>query len=217
MPDPLLSASFLFRFAAPCRYKAEAAAVSGIALDESYRLPSFVPLDGGPEGPEVRAAWSETGLTFWVRVAGKRQPPWCRENRIEDSDGFHVWIDTRDTHNIHRAGRFCHYFVFLPSGGGHRLEDPVAEQLWINRARENAHPIRPGMLRVRTEKRSDGYLLEAHIAAAALTGFDAVEHPRLGFTYAITDRELGERTFSCGAEFPYRDDPSVWGTLELVK
>ena len=62
------------------------------------------------------------------------------------------WIDTRDTHNIHRAARFCHYFVFLPSGGGNRLADPVAAQMLINRAREQADPVRPGMLGVRSRK-----------------------------------------------------------------
>ena len=29
-----------------------------------------------------------------------------------------VWIDTRNTQNIHRAGRFCHRFAFLPVGAG---------------------------------------------------------------------------------------------------
>ena len=37
--------------------------------------------------------------------------------------------------------------------------------------------------KVRSEKRIDGYILESFIPAAALTGFDMFEHPRLGFTY----------------------------------
>ncbi len=202
----------MFRYSVPCRYLPD-----GAELGESYRLPNFTPLDGGPEGPEVRAGWNELGLSLRLHVTSKRHLPWCRENRIEESDGLHVWIDTRDTHNIHRASRFCHYFVFLPSGGGHRLDGPVAEQLLINRARENARPIRAGMLSAKSERRPDGYVLEAHLPSDALTGFDPVEHPRLGFTYCITDRELGLRTFNCGPEFPFRDDPSVWATLELVK
>jgi hypothetical protein len=186
-------------------------------LSEAYRLPNFTPLDGGPAEPEVRVGWNESGLTIWLEVTGKRQPLWCRGNRVEDSDGLHVWIDTRDTHNIHRAGRFCHYFVFIPGGGGPRLDQPVVEQLWINRARENARPIRPGMLQATCEKRRDGYRLEARIAAAALTGFDLAEHPRLGFTYCVADREIGLRTFNCGPEFPFREDPSLWATLEFIK
>jgi hypothetical protein len=89
--------------------------------------------------------------------------------------------------------------------------------LLINRARESPKPIRQGLLRVRSEKRVDGYLLEAFLPAAALTGFDPAEHPRLGFTYAVIDRELGDQTFSCGPEFSYQDDPSLWASLELVR
>jgi hypothetical protein len=160
-------------------------------------------------------AWSEQGFAFAVRVEGKTQAPWCRESRPDDSDGVRLWIDTRDTHNIHRASRFCHQFAFLPAGAGRALDEPVGEQLLVNRAKENAKPVRPGMLAARRENRAGGYLLEGCIPAAALTGFDPVEHPRLGFTYAVVDRELGEQAFS-GSEFPYRDDPSLWSTLELT-
>ena len=39
----------------------------------------------------------------------------------------------------------------------------------------------------------------------------------LGFTYFVFDRELGQQYFSMGSEFPFASDPSLWGTLELVK
>lgn len=97
------------------------------------------------------------------------------------------------------------------------LDEPFADQLLINRARENAKPIRPEDLEVRREKRIDGYLLECHIPAKALTGFNPVDHPRLGFTYAVVDRELGWQTLSLGGEFRFQEDPSLWGTLELVE
>jgi hypothetical protein len=58
-------------------------------------------------------------------------------------------------------------------------------------------------------------VLEAFIAAAALTGFDPQEHPRLGFNYRIVDRELGEQTLSVGSPMPFQEDPSLWATLEL--
>jgi hypothetical protein len=216
MADLLIPPTFLFRFAAPCRRKEPLWTADGADLNESFRLPNLAALDDAPERADVRAAWSEAGLALEVRIAGKRQSAWCRENRIEDSDGFHVWIDTRDTHNIHRAGRFCHAFVFLPSGGGSRLDEPVALAMPINRARENPKPVRPGLLGVRSERRVDGYVLQAHIPAAALTGFDPAEHPRIGFMYALVDRELGLHTFCSSAEFPYQEDPSLWATLELA-
>jgi hypothetical protein len=60
-----------------------------------------------------------------------------------------------------------------------------------------------------------GYLLAAHIPAAALTGFDSDEHPRLGFSYAVI--EHGWQTFTVGPEFPFVEDPSLRGELELKR
>lgn len=213
----MLPTRYLFRFAVPCRYRDPLWTASGASLDDTYRLPSLTSLEGQGSPAEVQAAWSEAGLVFAVRVEGKLQAPWCRASRPEDSDGFQVWIDTRDVRNVHRAGRFCHRFIFLPLGGGRRLDEPMAQTLSINRARELSRPVQPGQLRVRSEKRADGYLLEAFIPAEAMTGFDPQEHPRLGFTYALIDAELGQQTFSIGSPMPYEEDPSLWATLELVK
>jgi hypothetical protein len=107
--------------------------------------------------------------------------------------------------------------VFLPAGAGRQNEQPIADQLIINRARENAKPIRPGALGVHADVRADGYTLHGFIPSGAITGYEPAEHPRLGFTYAIQDRELGLQTFSVGSGFPYDEDPSVWATLELIK
>ncbi len=219
---PLLPPRFLFRFAAPCRYAPEATVeplatwqAKGFGLGEEFRLPNLDELEGRRATADVRAAWSEAGLAFAVRTSGKRQPPRCDSERPWESDGFQFWIDTRDTHNVHRATRFCHQFLCLPTGAGRRRQDPLIEQFFIHRAKEHARRANPGEIRVRSEQRVDGYLLEAFISTIALTGFDPQEHPRLGFTYAVADYELGEQTFSCPPGLPFRDDPSLWGTLEL--
>lgn len=217
MSDTLLSPTFLFRFATPCLYHKKMWSTGGVKLKETHRLPSFGELEGRGMFADLRMGWSEAGLCISMRVLGKKQTPWCRSSRIDDSDGLQLFIDTRDSHNIHRAGRFCHRFVFLPSGGGPKLDEPVAQLLEVNRSREQPKPVDDGDLKVRSEKRIDGYLLDAHIPAEAITGFDVDEHPRLGFTYAVVDRELGWQTFSVGQEFPFTDDPSLWGTLELEK
>jgi hypothetical protein len=186
-------------------------------LEPKHRLVDLGSLEGQPGGCDFRAAWSPSGLAFSARVEGKRQAPWCRAAKVEDSDGVQVWIDTRDVHNVHRAGRFCHRFLFLPAGAGPRLDQPAAQWLPINRAREHPNPVRPGLIRVRSVRLPGGYLLEAFLPAEALTGFDPQEHPRLGFQYAVLDRELGERTFTAGSPLPYQEDPGLWATLELVK
>jgi hypothetical protein len=217
MTNDLLPKRFLFRFSVPCRYRTPIWTAAGSGLDESYCLTNIAELEDAPTSVDFRMAWSETGLAFRAGVLGKRQPPWCRTNRPEYSDSVQIWIDTRDVHNIHRAGRFCHRFLFMPTGGGNRLDQPVAQWLPINRAKEHPKAIAQGQVRVRSEKLPDGYVMEAFIATEALTGFDVQEHPRLGFTYAVIDRELGERSFSAGSPMPYQEDPSLWATLELVR
>ncbi|HYW80495.1 MAG TPA: hypothetical protein VE890_13010 [Thermoguttaceae bacterium] len=208
---------FLFRFSAPCHYHQPLWTAKGAKLGARYRLPNFAELEERANAADLRAAWSEEGIAFSLKVEGKKQPPWCRESRLEDSDGLHLFVDTRDVHNVHRASRFCHHFLFLPSGGGDQGDTPIAQAMPIARARENPRPIETGQLHVRSEKRINGYVLDAMIDAEALTGFDPGEHPRLGFTFALIDRELGEQTFSVGGPMPYQSDPSLWATLELVK
>ncbi len=217
MTQPLLPTRFLFRFAADLAYVEKLGEAAPTELPAEYRLPNLAELDGERMFADIRAAWNEAGLALSVRVEGKRHPSWCRETKLEDSDGLQLWIDTRATHNIHRATRFCHRFIFLPAGGGRSYNDPVADQLLVDRARENANPVRPGLLKAATEKRVDGYVMSLFIPAAALTGFNPTDHPKLGFTYYLMDRELGSQYFSMGAEFPFASDPSLWGTLQMVR
>ncbi|MEX0936262.1 MAG: hypothetical protein WDZ59_00265 [Pirellulales bacterium] len=217
MSDALLSPRFLFRFRVPLRYCKEACGLAKFSLGDAYRLWNPAQLDEERTFADMRMGWNEQGIALAARVTGKRQPPWCRDTKPEDSDGLQVWLDTRDTHNIHRASRYCHRFVFLPAGVGRQNEQAFADQMIINRARENAKPIRPGALSVHAEVRADGYMLQGFIPSGAITGYEPAEHPRLGFTYAIQDRELGLQTFSVGSGFPYDEDPSVWATLELLR
>jgi len=215
MSETLLSPRFLFHFAVPLLYCPSLGGGKQHELGEEYRLLPLSQLDGMKTFGDVRAAWHEGGVAFSAIVSGKKQPPWCRESRLEDSDGLQVWIDTRATHNIHRATRFCQRFALLPAGAGRNNAEPVAEQLIINRARENAPSVRPQLFKIASRVAKDGYRLDAFVPAEALAGYDPEEHPRLGFTYALYDRELGLQTFSAGEEYPYEEDPSVWATLEL--
>lgn len=217
MPQSLVPPRFLFRFAAMLPQCEAKWTDAGRALDESYRMLGLGALDGGRQFADVRAAWSTAGLVFTVRIEGKRQSPWCRDSRIEESDGIQLWIDTRNTHNVHRATRYCHRFAFLPAGGGRDLDRPVAEQLLINRSRENARPVRPRELKVASRIRKKGYTLAAFIPAEVLGGYDPDEHRQLGFQYSIHDRELGLQTFAVGPGMPYDEDPSLWATLDMTE
>jgi hypothetical protein len=217
MSDALISPTMLFRFAAPCLHMEERWSAAGIKLGEKYRLPCFAELAGAKTFADLRLGWSENGIAINLVVRGKEQTPWCRDSRIDDSDGLQLWIDTRNTQNIHRAGRFCHRFAFLPVGAGRKLDEPVAVLLAINRAKESPREISAAALKVRAEMAAGGYRLEAFIAADALTGYSPADQPALSFTYAVIDRELGCQTFTVGSELPFAEDPSLWGTLNLVR
>jgi hypothetical protein len=218
MSDSILSPAFLFRFAVPCRYAASMWPQRGAAaLGADHALPSFGQWEGRRLFATLRIGWNELGIGCDLRVQGKSAQPWCRANRVEDSDGLWIWLDTRNTQGVHRANRFCHRFAFLPEGGGSRFDEPVGLWMPIHRARENSKPIHREQLALTSTCSAGGYSLRSFIPADALTGFDASEHPKLGFSYAVVDRELGWQTFSVGPEFPFGEDPSLWGTLELVR
>ncbi len=217
MAKSVLSPSFLFQFAVPLNYREKIWHERPLGYTDDYKLRGFGELDGRKQFADVRGGWNERGVSFSVLVTGKRQPVWCRESRVDESDGFQIWLDTRATHNVHRATRFCHRFVFLPIGAGPSYRDPVGDQMLINRARENANPVRPGDLRVRGTLTKDGYLLECCVPATSLTGYDPSEYDKLGFFYAVMDRELGWQTQSVSTQFPIDEDPSIWTTLELTR
>lgn len=215
--EPLLAPSFLFRFQARCLYRKSGWTQAGAVLEPDYQLPYFSALDERTERAVVRVAWNEAGMYFTLDVSGKKQAPWCRDTRIEDSDGAQLFVDTRATHNVHRASRFCHRFAIMPSGTGRNLDEPFIGMLAINRARESPREIDQRTLKVACRRRADGYQLDAFVPAGALTGFDPAEHPKLGFTYIMLDRELGPQAWTIAPTFPIVEDPSLWGTLELVK
>jgi len=217
MPTQLIPPTLLFNFQIGCTYVKELWSDTKLELPAACRVPCFAELESRPNFADLRLAWNEKGIAASLRVTGKKQQPWCRASRFDDSDGLSLCLDTRDVHDIHRATRFCHRFVFTPRGKGQDSEQPMSRLIDIHRAKDNPKSVRDETLRVRGKKLADGYILRALVPAEAITGFDADEHPRLGFNYAIIDSELGWQTFSVGSDFPTLEDPSLWGTLELTR
>ena len=218
--NSLLAPRFLFHFEVPIG-RSDQAWSPNLQLGTEYRLPDLAQLDEdfvdhARRFADVRMAWQPEGLLWTVTVDEKHKSLWCRESRVDQSDGLQLWIDTRATHNLHRATRYCHRFVFLPAGAGRDWARPHADQLLIQRARENAPPIRPSQLKVASHVSPHGYRLSAFAPASALSGFDPQEQPRIGFNYLVLDMEYGGQTFSQGGELPYDEDPSCWATLLLV-
>ncbi len=215
--EQLIPSSMLYRFSVDClHFDGKWQKLAGVQLDERYTIPVFSTLDNRRVFAEMRIGWNDAGLFINLAVTGKTQSPWCRPTQLLESDSLQLWIDTRDTHNVHRASRFCHWFVFLPTGGGTRRDEPMASMLKINRARDVPKSFGQATFSMNAKQTSNGYTLSIHIPAGAMDGWNAQDHRKLGFHYAVVDRELGVQSLAIGAEFPTSEDPSLWQTLELV-
>lgn len=214
----LIPARFLLRVAHPCPHVADMPAGGDgdlIVLPEAARLDHLPDLDDGPRFADVRLGWNAAGLGLWAEVTGKRQPLLGDVERPRASDGLTLWLDTRGDRTFHRAGRTCHQFHFLPSGGGAKKDEPTFIQAKIGRATADA-PLSPASeVPYRCTRLKGGYRIEAFLSAAVLSGFDPETNPRLGVYYAVRDFELGEQTLGVGQEFPFAEDPSLWAALEL--
>jgi hypothetical protein len=218
MQTPLIPQPFWFRLALACPRIDDLPRAGKRLLDlpAACALPATTPLEGRAPWAEVRAAWSPKGLAVAVEVAGKPGPIVHDPQRPEASDGVQLWVDTRDTRDVHRATRFCHRFQasILPAARGEDLGVEVVP-LRIHRALADA-PFAPrDRLQARAERLRKGWRLELFLPAEALNGFDPETNRRLGFLYQVTDSDRGDQFLGVGREFPVGEDPSLWATLEL--
>ena len=210
---------FLFRYSVPVCHVARLPKTGRQLLDlpQECALPDWGTLDGQESIGRIHAAWNDAGVGFSVQVGGKKAPLVADPNDPESADGLQVWIDTRNTQTIHQASRFCHHFCLLPAGAGSKSDKPLAIQLPIARAREDAPLAKSAEIPIAVKLKKGGYQLEAWLPADVLQGFDAEANPRLGFYYLLHDSEKGEQYLNVGREFPFAHDPSLWSTLELVR
>ncbi len=206
--------NLLFRYRIGCK-KFDSKPSSDFELSDEYLLPNFGAFEGQFQFADLRVGWSEKGLFISSEITKKEQSLWCRESQILDSDGIQVWIDTRDTHNVHRASKFCHWIALLPVGGGIDGKKPIASMLKINRSKDDSPTINRHKIDIASKINKTGYKISAFISGKALNGWDTNDHRMLGFNFTVVDRELGRQTLAIGPELPISEDPSLWQTIEL--
>ncbi|MCA9082047.1 MAG: hypothetical protein KDA58_15905, partial [Planctomycetaceae bacterium] len=186
-----------------------------LQLPDNCRVPLLSQFDGGASGCDLRMAWNPAGLAIAVAVTGKSKAPICHADDPDRSDSVRLWLDTRDTRTIHRASRFCHHFVLMPTGGGGG-GDPCAVQLPVARAAEDAPEIDVDDLLLEATATKSGWSVSAWFPAATLHGYDPLGVGRLGFSLHVRDLQLGHMYYSVGEDFPISADPSLWASLVLT-
>ena len=209
----------LFDFEFPLARRAKTPSITGALTDwsDDYLLPYLGQLDGEEPFGTLWACWNESGLSIACRVQGKSRPLRCDPKTFWKGDNLRLCIDTRDTRNIKRASKHCQQFFLLPTGGGKSSRKPVAASTPIQRARESAPAVPPGVINVAANVAATGYQLEAHLPAAALSGFEPAEHPRIGFFYILEDLQFGQQYLTVGDDLYWHVDPSTWPTAVLQR
>ena len=210
----------------PClmlRLRLRAHAVSRAYSDRPEGLPDEAILPslshefaGGAKFAQVRLAVGSNALFLQADVQGKQQLPWCRDSRLEDSDGLHVWLDTRHSREVQRATQYCHRFGLLPMGRGPKADLPYFGWAAINRARGNPPQPADSLLAIRSRVADGRYRVVAAIHFDALHGLDIRDFPTIGFYFAILDRELGWQSLSVQPDSAAMENPSLWAELALA-
>ena len=208
---------FLFRWSFTAKRISKIPASSGrlLNLPDECRLPSLGELDQQKDFAHLRLAWNDAGFGLSVSVEGKSRLPKCAASDLTTSDGIRVWFDTRNTQTVHRATRFCHQFVILPTGTGPKKSNPLVRSLPVLRAREETPLPNWELVQAQSEATQSGYWIDIWFPAEVFTGYDPSTIPRIGFHYLVRDSELGDQTLAVGSEFPYESDPSLWQNVDL--
>lgn len=207
-----------FTYAFPCRYIRKPPAIDADLREwnPDYLVPDLGFLEDIPKVADVYMAWNEEGLYFAVDVRKKR-PVRSSYTRHWTGDSFQVWLDTRDVKTARRAGRYCHQFNCLPTGGGVDGDQPVVKPTQIDRAKEHWPAPLSEDLPIASRITSGGYTLEVALPARTLNGYNPDEFPRIGFTYYLNNSEWPPQWWSAGRDLRVYIDPSTWGTAVLAR
>lgn len=204
----------LFQFEIPIPYLERSPRIDGSidAWPKRCLAPALVELEDQHPFADVYWAWNDAGFYVAFDVPGRSALPHCDPETWWKHDGLRLCISTREAREIKRATRYCHFFYFLPLGGGADRKQPVVGTHRMNRAKEPPPTVDATLIRVAANVTRRGYCLEAAIPAACLYGWSPTEHPRIGVFYKVKDGQLGAQHLSADDELGWNVDPSTWAT-----
>jgi hypothetical protein len=182
-----------------------------------YMASPLVELEEREPFADVYWAWNEDGFHVAFDVPNRTSRPQCDPTHWWKKNGMRLCIDTRDARDIKRATRFCHFFYFLPTGGGKSGKTPVVGTHRMSRAKEPPPEIDLSKIKIAAHVERTGYTLEAAIPASCLHGWDPAEHPRIGLFYKVKDSQHGSQHLSADDDLGWNVDPSTWATGVLTR
>ncbi|ADV63052.1 hypothetical protein Isop_2480 [Isosphaera pallida ATCC 43644] len=188
-------------------------------LDDTHRLPDVPGIVAPQRLSTAWVGWRPQGLR--LRVEGRTALVFNQDQPFRSS-GFQVWIDTRDTRDIHRASRYCSRFLAnLEPSGGRRGVDAWKVQLQrkpIARALAEPPNVPLDQVTSHAELLDDGrgWAIDLELPATVVYGFDPEVNRRLGFMLQVFHPLSHDDFWGVGKDFPIGEDPSLWATLELV-
>jgi hypothetical protein len=177
-----------------------------------HQLPSTQHLTGEISFAKLAMGWSEEGLAFLVQV---NQPATASfYPQVSQGDSIELFVDTRDLKSAGFNTRFCHHFFFLPQS----VENISKGEITHFRT-EDSHPLcDPQALEYQKASKKNHDLIKIFIPSQCLYGYDPKQFDRLGFTYRINRHRGQPQHFSVVTEdFQIDQQPSLWGSLKLVK
>lgn len=215
----LVPARTFFRFEVPIRYWDRRPRVDA-DLNKwpgRFLVPPLGELEHVRPFAAVYWAWNEGGFYFAYHVPKRWSPPHCNPSEWWKGDGARLCIDTRDTRDVRRGTRFCHFFYFLPLGGGPDRQQPIAGFHRMSRAKESPPAPDVSLIPIAARVLPGSYSFEAAIPASCLNGWDPDEHPRIGVFYKVNDTSHGSQTLSVADGLGWNVDPSTWATGVLLR
>lgn len=213
----LISPRALLRFDMSIPARRPTPQINGDARKWSKRFaaPALCRLDGQTPFAQIYWSWNEEGLAIAVNVPERTKPFRCDPDRWWKGDGLRLCVDTRDTRDLRRATRFCHFYYVLPAGGGKKAQLPVIGLHRMSRAREMPGGVDPSCVRVAVERGRIGYVIETLLPPAALHGWSPAEQPRIGIFIKVRDTQFGDQNLTTADELGWNSDPSQWASARL--
>lgn len=185
--------------------------------ESRYLLPALCTVDGQSALADVYAGWNDDGLMFAFDVPGRGEPFEVDEKSWWKGDGLRICVDTRDSRDLKRATRFCHFFYVLPTGGGRDGSAPVAGVHRMSRSKEPPPTVDPSDIRVALHATRRRWGAEVLLPASCLNGWSPAEQPRIGIYYKVQDLRLGAQHLTATDELGWNVDPSTWAIGVLVR